>query len=97
MYLGKTVGLGPTLPRALASRAPDRRRRALRMLIPSLAIGALIGFPLMLGAGPGFTGPTRGEIVLRAVSVGISEEILFRLGLMTVFAWLLLRAAARKK
>jgi len=65
------------------------------MLVPSIALGLVLGVPLALGAGPGITGPTPLELFLRALSVGITEEILFRLGLMTLFVWVLRSFASK--
>jgi hypothetical protein len=89
VWLGRRVDLGPKLLREFVQRAPGRAKRALAILPPSIGIGLLLALPLASGAGPGFVGPTTLEIFLRALSVSISEEVLFRLGLMTLFVWIL--------
>ena len=89
VWLGQRVNLGPRLLREFVLRTPGRLKRALSMLVPSTVIGVVVGLPLSLGAGPGYVGPTSLEFFLRALSAGLTEEILFRLGLMTLFAWIL--------
>jgi membrane protease YdiL (CAAX protease family) len=89
VWLGRRVDLGPRLLREFVLRTPGRLNRALSMLVPSTAIGAALGLPLLLGAGPIYAGPAPSEFFLRALSAGITEEIFFRLGLMTLFAWIL--------
>lgn len=89
VWLGQKVDLGPKLLREYVLRTPGRLKRTLSMLVPSTVIGVVFGLPLLLGAGPNYAGPTPLEFFLRALSVSISEEILFRLGLMTLFVWIL--------
>jgi hypothetical protein len=89
VWLGPKVGLGPRLLRDLVVRTPGRLKSALVMLVPSVVIGALLGLPLLLGAGPEQVGPRPAALFLRALSAALTEEIEFRLGLMTLFAWLL--------
>jgi len=89
VWLGPKVGLGPRLLRDLLVRSPGRLRSTLRMLLPSVVIGGLLGLPLLLGAGPEHAGPGPGALFLRALSAALTEEIEFRLGLMTLFAWVL--------
>jgi len=89
VWLGPKVGLGPRLLRDLVVRTPGRLKSALVMLVPSVVIGALLGLPLLLGAGPELVGPRPAALFLRALSAALTEEIEFRLGLMTLFAWLL--------
>lgn len=89
VWLGKRVDLGPRLMRDYVLKSPGRLKSTLSMSLPSIVAGVVLAIPLFLGGGPGISGPTTIEIVLRALSVGFTEEILFRLGLMTLFAWIL--------
>lgn len=89
VWLGQRVDLGPRLLRELVLRTPGRLRRASSMLVPSAAVGLVLGLPLSFGAGPEYIGPTPLAMCLRALSAGITEEIEFRLGLMTLFVWIL--------
>ena len=89
VWLGQKVDLGPRLLRAFVLRTPGRLKRALSMLVPSTVIGVVFGLPLSLGAGPAYVGPTPLGFFLRALSAGLTEEILYRLGLMTLFVWIL--------
>jgi hypothetical protein len=89
VWLGQRVDLGPRLLREFVVRSPGRLKRALSMLIPSSVVGVVLGLPLALGAGLDYAGPVPLEFFLRALSAGLTEEILFRLGLMTLFVWIL--------
>jgi hypothetical protein len=91
-WLGHRVGLGPKLLRELISRAPGGCVRA------NLKTSAIVGFTMgVLGLsqylipqgalGPGLQNPTAFEYSLRSLSAALTEEILFRLGLMTFFVW----------
>ncbi len=95
VWLGRRVDLGPRLLREFAQGTPGRTKRVFAMLVPSTGIGLVLALPLALGAGPGLVGPSTPEIFLRALSVSISEEILFRLGLMTLFVWILRSLVSR--
>ncbi|NIM13581.1 MAG: CPBP family intramembrane metalloprotease [Candidatus Aminicenantes bacterium] len=94
VWLGRKVDLGPRLMREFVLQTPGRLKRAFSILIPSTAIGLVFGIPLSLGPGsaylgPGIAKPTAVEFFLGALSAGLTEEILFRLGLMTFFVWIL--------
>ena len=73
VWLGKKVDLGPRLMRGYVLKSPERLKRTLSMLLPSVVVGVVLAIPLFLGAGPGISGPTTVEIVLRALSVGVTE------------------------
>jgi hypothetical protein len=72
-------------------------------IIPSIAVGLAIASPGLIGRiiipqgdfGPGMANPTPLEWLLRSVSAALTEEIFFRLGLMTLFIWLI-RVVVRK-
>jgi hypothetical protein len=89
VWLGKKVDLGPRLLREFVLQTPGRLKRALTMLGPSAGIGAVLGLPMLLGAGPDYIGPGPLDLFLRSLSAALTEEIFFRLGLMTLFAWIL--------
>jgi len=95
VWLGKRVDLGPRLLRDFILQDPGRINRALAMLVPSIIIGMVFGLPLSLGAGIDYAGPSPLEFFLRAISVSLTEEIFFRLGLMTLFVWILRRIISR--
>ncbi len=72
-------------------------------IVPSIAIGLALATPGLVGKaivpegdfGPGMSNPTPLEWLLRSLSAALTEEIFFRLGLMTVFIWII-RFIARK-
>jgi len=102
VWLGEKVGLGPRLLRELVSRIPggwDRLRSSLR---PSMLVGLTMGvlglcqYSLPAGAlGPGLDAPSTFEYFLRSLSAALTEEILFRLGLLTFFVWVI-RSVVKK-
>ena len=89
VWLGRRIDLGPRLLREFVLRTPGRLRRALATLGPATAVGAVLGLPMLLGAGPDYVGPGASELFLRSLSAALTEEIFFRLGLMTLFVWIL--------
>jgi hypothetical protein len=101
VWLGQKIGLGPRVLRALASRLPGGREQLRRALLPTLLIGLALG---VLGTFaqnaipksalmPGLDLPNTFETFLRTLSAALTEEIFFRLGLMTVFVWAILSVA----
>ncbi len=102
VWLGKRVDLGPRFLRELVSRIPGGWGRLRRSLLPSLLVGLALGAlgyrqsKLPAGAlGPGLDNPTTGEYLLRCLSAALTEEILFRLGLLTFFVWAISSVAKR--
>jgi CAAX amino terminal protease family. len=97
VWVGKKTGLGPRLLRELVSRAPGSLDRVRSILIPSIAISLAIAVPGLVGQsslpegalGPGLANPTSAEWFLRSLSAALTEEIAFRLGLMTLFVWVI--------
>jgi len=97
VWLGKRVGLGPGLLRELVLRIPGGREHLRSSLLPTMLVGLTLG-----GVGffaqnaipssalmPGLDRPNTFEWFLRSLSAALTEEIFFRLGLMTFFVWLL--------
>jgi hypothetical protein len=103
VWLGKRVGLGARLLHGLLAGLPGTWSRLRTSLPPSISVGLALGLVALWsrsqaprGAlGLGFDNPTALEWLLRSLSAGITEEIFFRLGLMTLLVWLL-RLAVRK-
>ncbi len=66
-------------------------------IIPSIVVGMALAFPGLVGRfiipqgdfGPGMANPTALEWLLRSLSAALTEEIFFRLGLMTLFIWVI--------
>ncbi len=103
LWLGKRTGLGARLPHDFVSRSPKLSTRVRVILTKSAIVGLAIGGVAMAaessapeGAlGAGLRNPTPLEWVMRSFSAAMTEEIFFRLGLMTFFVWLL-RSVVRK-
>jgi hypothetical protein len=94
VWLGNKVGLGPRILRELVSKVPEGWERARANLKLSMFVGLALGviglsqYQIPQGAlGPGLQNPTAFEYALRSLSAALTEEILFRLGLMTFFVW----------
>ena len=66
-------------------------------IIPSIIVGLALAIPGLVGRviftqgdfGPGMSNPTPLEWLLRSLSAALTEEIAFRLGLMTLFIWVI--------
>jgi membrane protease YdiL (CAAX protease family) len=97
VWLGNEVGLGPRLLRELLSRMPGGRAHLRRGLLPTTLVGLTAGVLGFLSQNsippsallPGLDNPNTFEILLRALGAALTEEILFRLGLMTFFVWVI--------
>ncbi|MGB6647611.1 MAG: CPBP family intramembrane glutamic endopeptidase [Bacteroidota bacterium] len=102
VWLGKKVGLGSRL-RDLVSGMPGGWEHVRFGLLPAMLVGLALG-----GVGffaqesilksvlmPGLNNPNTFEWFLRCLSAALTEEIFFRLGLMTFLVWLL-RAIVKK-
>ena len=94
VWLGKQVGLGPRSFSELISKAPGGWGRIRSHFKTSMIVGFTMGvlglsqYLIPRGAlGPGLQNPTAFEYSLRSLSAALTEEILFRLGLMTFFVW----------
>jgi hypothetical protein len=102
VWLGKRVGLGPRLLRALVAGMPGGGKHLRSSLLAAVLVGLTLGliglwqYSLPEGAlGPGLDNPTTFEHFLRALSAALTEEILFRLGLLTLFVWVIGTVAKR--
>jgi hypothetical protein len=96
VWLGNKVGLGPRLLSELISRTPGGWKHLRSSLLPTMLVGLTLGvlglsqYSLPAGAlGPGLDNPNTFEYFLRSLSAALTEEILFRLGLMTFFVWVI--------
>jgi hypothetical protein len=95
LWLGKRVDLGPRLLRQLASGVPGSWNQARAQLLPTILAGSTVGVLGLFAQNaipgdalmPGLDNPTTLQVLLRALSAALTEEILFRLGLMTLFVW----------
>jgi membrane protease YdiL (CAAX protease family) len=112
LWLGPKVGLGTPDLRDILHGVPGSGRRVLSALPLAAGMGAALGAVLLAlaaGFGPLFPEAVRRsfdqasipppwEGFLASISAGVNEEILFRLGLMTLFVYLgakLLRQGGR--
>lgn len=91
VWLGPKTGLGARLLKELLSGTSKCRSRLIEVLLLSTAVGGVLGGSMVLltRGKPFYVGPGQLELALRSASAALTEEILFRLGLMTLFAWLL--------
>ncbi len=96
IWLGNKVGLGAPVLTRLVNRAPGTARQIRAFLAPSFMVGLLFAIPGLIAwftmprdaFGPGLDNPTPFEWLLRSLSAAITEEIFFRLGLMSLFVWI---------
>ena len=97
VWLGNKVGLGPRLVRELVSGMPGGWEHVRLGFLPTILVGLTVG---VLGffcqnsipksaLMPGLDNPNTFEIFLRTLSAALTEEILFRLGLMTLLVWVI--------
>jgi hypothetical protein len=71
--------------------------RVQSFIIPSIIVGLALAIPGLVGRfsipqgdfGPGMSNPTPLEWLFRSLSAALTEEIFFRLGLMTLFVWII--------
>ena len=96
VWLGKKVGLGSRL-RELVSGMPGGWEHVGLGLLPAMLVGLTLGVVGLFAQNsipksalmPGLNNPNTFEWFLRCLSAALTEEILFRLGLMTFFVWIL--------
>jgi hypothetical protein len=96
VWLGKRVGLNAVL-RDLVSRVPGCQERVRFGLLPAVMVGLILGVAGFLAQSeipksawmPALANPSTFEWFLRCLSAALTEEIFFRLGLMTLFVWLI--------
>jgi hypothetical protein len=102
VWLGKKVGLGSRL-RGLVSGMPGGWGHVRAGLLPALLVGLTLGVAGFFAQSaipksawmPGLNNPNTLECFLRCLSAALTEEILFRLGLMTLFVWAIRSIAKR--
>ncbi len=96
VWLGKKVGLGSGL-REFVSAKPGGWEHVRSGLLPGMVVGLLLGGVGLFAQNsiprsalmPGLDHPNTFEWFLRCLSAALTEEIFFRLGLMTFFVWVL--------
>ena len=96
VWLGKKVGLGSRL-RELVSRMPGGWEQVRLGLLPAMLVGLTLGVVGFFAQNsipksalmPALNNPNTFEWSLRCLSAALTEEILFRLGLMTFFVWVI--------
>lgn len=100
IWWGKQVDLGPKLWRALVAKTPTNWKTLRPHLLTGIIVGLVLGGvgsvqnSLPKGAlGAGLDNPSTLEYVLRFLSAAITEEILFRLGLITLFVLIIRKVA----
>jgi hypothetical protein len=95
VWMGKQVDLGPRLLNELISRMPSGWQNLQKALPPTVLTGMIVGVVGYFSQNeiprsallPGLENPRTFEVLLRALSAALTEEILFRLGLITFFVW----------
>lgn len=95
VWVGKQVDLGPRLLNELVLRMPSGWQNLRKDLPPTVFIGMTVGVVGYFSQNeiprsallPGLENPSTFEVLLRSLSAALTEEILFRLGLMTFFVW----------
>ena len=96
IWLGNQVGLGPKFLDTLVTQASVNWKTFRSHFFSGLIVGLVLGVAgsiqntLPKGAlGAGLDNPSTFEYLLRCISAAITEEILFRLGLVTLFVWII--------
>jgi membrane protease YdiL (CAAX protease family) len=107
LWLGSKVGLGAPMLAAVIERQPGAGRELLCYAVFAIGIGGVTGaavllgalafmpwMPLELGQAPV---PTWWQALLASFSAGITEELMLRLGLMTLLVWLGTKVTRREQ
>ena len=100
LWLGPKVGLGAPLLYGLVSGDRDARVRLRALILPSAVLGVLVGVAIVLldlwvfgpqlavvGSDTGDLQPPAWQGLLASFYGAIPEELLLRLGLMTLLVW----------
>jgi hypothetical protein len=103
LWFGRRVGLGAVLPNRVVPGGAGVWGRVRPILGVSVAVGLAIAAPGIIGSfvfqaadfGPGLGNPTPVDWLARSFSAALTEEIVFRLGLMTCLVWVI-AAVVRK-
>jgi hypothetical protein len=101
VWLSPRIGLDSRL-RELVSRTPGAWNVVRSGFLPGTFVGLGIGTVVFLAVIsrpggrliPGWDDPTIFEVFLRCLSAGVTEEIVYRFGLMTIVVWAI-RSCAR--
>jgi membrane protease YdiL (CAAX protease family) len=101
LWLGPKVGLGAPMLYGLLSADREARSRLRALLLPSAVLGLLTGVAIALldlwvfgprlaaaGSGTGALHPPAWQGLLASFYGAIPEELLLRLGLMTLLVWI---------
>ena len=96
VWLGKKVGLGSEL-RELVSGTPGCWKQVRLALVPGTLVGLTLGVIQLISQNvmpkdvliPALNNPNTFEWLLRCLSAALTEEIAFRFGLMSLFAWII--------
>jgi hypothetical protein len=96
VWLGKKVGLGSEL-RELVSGTPGCWKQVRLALVPGTLVGLTLGVIQLISQNvmpkdvliPALNNPNTFEWLLRCLSATLTEEIAFRFGLMSLFAWII--------
>ena len=96
VWLGKKVGLGSEL-RELVSGTPGCWKQVRLALVPGTLVGLTLGALGLISQNvmpkdvliPALNNPNTFEWLLRCLSAALTEEIAFRFGLMSLFAWII--------
>ena len=101
LWLGPKVGLGAPMLYGLLSADREARSRLRALLLPSAVLGLLTGVAIALldlfvfgprlaaaGSGTGALHPPAWQGLLASFYGAIPEELLMRLGLMTLLVWI---------
>jgi hypothetical protein len=102
LSLGPKIGLGVPLLTALLARRPGALRQVVKVATPAAGIGLSVGLLLLLLrlATVDLLPPELPELghrgavggLLVSISAAIGEEVWVRLGVLTILAWILVRA-----
>jgi membrane protease YdiL (CAAX protease family) len=101
LWLGPKVGLGAPLLHGLLSGDQDARPRLRALLAPSVGLGVLVGAVIVVldhgvftprlaaaGSDTAALGPPAWQGLMASLYGGIVEELLMRLGLLTLLVWM---------
>lgn len=96
VWLGKRVGLGSGL-RELVSGTPGCWKHVRLALVPGTLAGLTLGVIQLISQNavpkdaliPELNNPNTFEWLLRCLSAALTEEIVFRFGLMSFFVWII--------